>query len=91
MARTTATPADEQPDEAPAREEFKPYVQWTGASGLREITAEQWKAAGIENQGYVAWTGQNSRVLLSELTDEAAERLSAEPNFTFVLEAPKED
>lgn len=73
------------------QEEFRPYVEWVGSAGYREVTDQQWRDAGIEDQGTVTWTRESPRVDLSELTDAARERLAAEPDFKFVHEAPKED
>lgn len=77
------TPADE--------EEFRPYVEWVGGVGYREVTKEQWQEAGVEDQGTVVWTRESPRVLLSELSENARQRLAGEPNFKFVTEEPRED
>lgn len=71
--------------------EFEPYVEWVGSVGHREVTAQQWIEAGIEDQGTVIWTRDNPRVDMSALTPAASERLAGEPNFKFVTQAPKEN
>ena len=62
------------------------YVEWTGSAGVREVTVEQWKAAGVEDQDTVLWTRESPRVSMSALTVAAQERLAAEPDFKFVTE-----
>lgn len=71
--------------------QFEPYVEWVGGVGYREVTADQWKSAGVENQDSVFWTREEPRVPLSKFTEAAVARLAAEPNFKFVLEPPKEN
>ncbi len=77
-------------DDSEGKERFEPYVEWTGSVGHREITAEQWLAAGIEDQDTLVWTRESPRIAISRLTDDARQRLSEEPNFKFVTEPQKE-
>lgn len=88
MARTATRSAD-SPE--PEDSSFEPYVEWIGGAGYREVTKEQWEEAGIKDQDTVFWTRESPRLPLSQLTDEARQRLAAEPDFHFVTEAPKEE
>ena len=48
----------------------------TGGSTVRIITEEQWKAAGVEDQGTVVFDKSNNwRVPMDELTGPAAQLL----------------
>lgn len=92
MARKSEdeSPAIPEQQDSESRD-FEPYVEWSGGAGYREVTADQWRDAGIEDQGTVVWTRESPRVLLSDLTEAAQKRLAEEPNFSFVLDEPKEN
>lgn len=91
MAKSNPRDDGGQDIESPAPStDFKPYVEWRGSSGHREVTEKQWAEAGIDGQKTVTWTRENPRVELSDLNEEAQRRLSGEPDFHFVTESPKE-
>lgn len=90
MATTKSTPVT-PPEEVVEKPPFEPYVEWHGILDYREISQQQWEKAGVEGQDTVWWTRDNPRLPLSRLTAFAHERLAAEPDFSFVLEPPKEN
>lgn len=65
------TPADPKPDE-PRSETKGGTIKYTGDAGVREITAAQWKAAGVEDQEGVVWDASNDYTLpLSKFSADA--------------------
>lgn len=92
MARTASDnpPVTEQEAE-PAMPKFDPYVEWVGSAGECQVTEEEWKAEGISDQVTVVWTKDSPRLPLSQLTEAARKRLTAEPHFKFVFTAPEEE
>lgn len=94
MARDKSTEGSEnvQADEEHTDQSgnFEPYVEWRGDATFREVTEDQWREAGVKDQATVNWNRNTSRVPLSDLTDEARQRLAGEPGFFFVHEASEE-
>lgn len=76
MARTgSESPATETEAPATAAPESG-TVKYTGSSGVREITKEQWKGAGVENQDTTVWDEGNEYTLpLNLFTADALEVL----------------
>lgn len=60
---TATTPADPKPESEPAAESKGGTIKYTGDAGIREITAAQWKGAGVEGQKDVKWDASNDYTL----------------------------
>lgn len=74
--RTTAEAASAETGETPSG-----TVKYTGSAGVREITAAQWKSAGIEGQRAVEWNAGNDYTLpKSDFSAEALEVLKRDKN-----------
>lgn len=70
----------EAPEEPSAAEEA--VVRYVGSSDVREITAAQWKKAGVEDQKKVVWDKSNRHAVpSSEFSKEALAVLRADSGF----------
>ena len=55
-------------------------VVYTGGAGTREITAAQWKGAGVEGQSKTVWNIENDYSLpIGDFSAEALEVLKRDP------------
>ena len=56
-------------------------VKYTGTADVREITAAQWKAAGVEDQKMVRWSLENNfSVPIGDFSAQALEVLERDDN-----------
>lgn len=68
---SASTPAD-PPAEKAEGSDGPDTIKYTGDAGVREITAAQWKTAGVEDQETVVWDASNDyTVPLSKFTPDA--------------------
>lgn len=47
-------------------------IKYTGDAGVREISAADWKATGVEDQKTVTWDADNNYTVLASLLNPAA-------------------
>lgn len=81
-------PTPEGPQEVDI-ESMPPHVYWNGlavgSASRREITTDEFKSAGVEDQATVVWSRENDfRVPLSAFTEAALRVVAVQANMHFV-------
>lgn len=75
MSGTTQNRAASSSDSTPQ------VVKYTGDAGVREISAADWKTAGVEGQAKVVWNAENDYTLpASDFSAAALEVLKRDPH-----------
>lgn len=84
-ADTTSQPATTESAPKQADAPVK-QVFYTGVASIRTISKEQWEAAGITDQEYVAWTRDSGHKLPKERFTPAALDVLKQQGDEFVIE-----